>query len=638
MQKRASAVINRVLSVHRTYKKLTAFFADLLLCVLSVIVSFSLRLGEWTIFASYIYATALIAVSIWAPVFISMGTYQTIFRFAGAGTLRIIALSTLIYSVPFAVICMVYTLPSVPRTIGILQPILFFLFLCISRILVRYILVDLLRQKSFSGEIRRVLIYGAGSSGQQLAVSLRTEPGFQIIGFVDDDKRLNSQSLDGIRVYYSGRLPDLVQLHSVTDIILAMPRNTKAKNKQIVESLEEFAVHVRTLPAMSELVDGRITADVLREINVEDLLGRDPVPPNELLLGKTIVSKTVLVTGAGGSIGSELCKQIMLLRPNQLILVEMAEYSLYRIEQDLIELKRNNPAAAEVEIKVELANVSDQQVVARMFKRWQPDTVFHAAAYKHVPLVEYNPLGGMRNNIFGTYFCAQEAEAAGVKHFILISTDKAVRPTNVMGATKRVCELILQALASGKTATRFTMVRFGNVLGSSGSVVPRFEQQIRMGGPVTLTDKNVTRYFMTIPEAAQLVIQAGAMAQGGEVYVLDMGKSVRIVDLARTMIRLSGLTVRDETNEDGDIEIVEVGLRPGEKLYEELLIGDNPESTIHRRIFRAREHFIPKPELERVLETLAGKLRQGEAEQSLQILHDLVPEFQGHEASSEIAS
>jgi len=638
MQKRASAVIDRVLSVHRTYKKLTAFSADLLLCILSVIVSFSLRLGEWSIFTSYIYTTALIAVSIWAPVFISMGTYQTIFRFAGAGTLRIIGLSTLIYTVPFAVICMVYTLPSVPRTIGILQPILFFLFLCMSRILVRYILVDLLRQKSFSGEIRRVLIYGAGSSGQQLAVSLRTEPGFQIIGFVDDDKRLNSQSLDGIRVYYSGRLPELVKLHNVTDIILAMPRNTKAKNKQIVESLEELAVHVRTLPAMSELVDGRITADVLREINVEDLLGRDPVPPNELLLGKTIVGKTVLVTGAGGSIGSELCKQIMLLRPRRLILVEMAEYSLYRIEQDLIELQRNNPTAAEVEIKVELANVSDCQVVSRMFKRWQPDTVFHAAAYKHVPLVEHNPLGGMRNNIFGTYFCAQEAEAAGVQHFILISTDKAVRPTNVMGATKRVCELILQALASNKTATRFTMVRFGNVLGSSGSVVPRFEQQISMGGPVTLTDKNVTRYFMTIPEAAQLVIQAGAMAQGGEVYVLDMGKSVRIVDLARTMIRLSGLTVRDENNEDGDIEIVEVGLRPGEKLYEELLIGDNPEPTIHRRIFRAREHFIPKPELERALESLAENLREGDADHSLRILRELVPEYQGKEASSEIAS
>ncbi|MBA4045737.1 MAG: capsule biosynthesis protein CapD [Erythrobacter sp.] len=556
-----------------------------------------------------------------------MGVYRTIFRFAGSGTMLAIARAILLYFIPFSIICMIYTLPDVPRTIGILQPIIFFLLLVISRIIVRYFLTDIMRVHGFRGDVRKILIYGGGSSGRQLASSLKQEPGFQIIGFIDDDRRLDGNLLDSIKVYHAAKIERLINLHGVTDIILAMPRNSKLKNRQIVERLEPFNLRVKTVPAIGDLVNGTITAEVVRDINVVDLLGRDPVPPDELLLSKAIFQKTVMVTGAGGSIGSELCKQIMLRRPSRLVLVEMAEYALYRIEQDLTLMARDMPEGAAIDIVPELVNISEQVVVDRLFQRWMPDTVLHAAAYKHVPLVEHNPIGGMRNNIFGTYYCAKAAERCSVANFILVSTDKAVRPTNVMGATKRVCELILQALAQAGSTTKFVMVRFGNVLGSSGSVVPLFEKQIREGGPVTLTDRRITRYFMTIPEAAQLVIQAGAIAQPGEVCVLDMGPSVKIIDLAKTMIRLSGLTLKEVNNPDGDIEIIEVGLRPGEKLYEELLIGENPEPTIHKKIFKAKEDFLPKDEIEPQLIAMRQHLLEGNAIESVALLKKLVPEF-----------
>jgi FlaA1/EpsC-like NDP-sugar epimerase len=568
------------------------------------------------------------------PVAMATGVYQTIFRFAGSGTMMAIARAMIIYSVPFSIICMVYTLPAVPRTIGLLQPIIFFMLLAFSRILVRYLLTDIMRTKGFRGDLRKILIYGAGASGRQLASSLAQEPGFQVVGFVDDDKRLDGHLIDNKRIYHAYKLDQLMETYDVTDIVLAMPRNSKSKNRQIVESLADLDVRVKTLPPIADLVDGNISADVVRDINVVDLLGRDPVPPNELLLSKTIFGKTVLVTGAGGSIGSELCKQIIRLRPKRLIMVEMAEYALYRIEQDLLAELASDTA---LEIIPELANIAEQSVVDRLFQRWVPDTVFHAAAYKHVPLVEHNPVGGMRNNIFGTYFCAKAAEKTNVANFILVSTDKAVRPTNVMGATKRVCELILQAFAHDGSKTKFVMVRFGNVLGSSGSVVPRFEQQIRAGGPVTLTDKRITRYFMTIPEAAQLVIQAGALANAGEVCVLDMGKSVKIIDLAKSMIRLSGLTLKDEENPNGDVEIIEVGLRPGEKLYEELLIGDSPEPTVHKRIFKAKEHFIPRAEIEELLTMLRSYLLAGKSGEALELLRKLVPEFRSPEEMEGVA-
>lgn len=539
---------------------------------------------------------------------------------------------TAIYALPISIVFMIWTIPGVPRTIGLIFPIIFFLLLCFSRIFARYIIIDILSQRHFVGEPRRVLIYGAGSSGKQLASSLRHEPGMQLLGFIDDNPRLDSQTLDGLKIHHRRKLVRLIEQYRISDIVLAMPSNSKRQNKQIVESLEQFGLHVRTLPSIAQLVEGHISSQDLREINVEDLLGRDSVPPNPQLVGATIAGKRVMVTGAGGSIGSELCRQIVLLRPRQLVLVEMTEYALYAIEQDLDSLLIRNGLKGSVDLVTELANVSNCDLVNRIFERWRPETVFHAAAYKHVPLVECNPIGGINNNVFGTLYVALAAERVQVSHFVLVSTDKAVRPTNIMGASKRVCELILQARAALSDTPRFSMVRFGNVLGSSGSVVPRFEKQIREGGPVTLTHRDVTRYFMTIPEAAQLVIQAGAMAEGGEVFVLDMGQPVKIVDLASTMVRLAGLSVRDSANPLGDIEIHEVGLRPGEKLYEELLIDDNAQATVHERIMRANENFIPWDKLRTALEKMRHAIDDGRREELLVMLQALVPEYSATDA------
>lgn len=622
-----TSIADILLNLSRPKKRYIAIASDVLFLVTSVIFSFFLRIGHFSGFADEVFSVSLIAILIWLPVAWATGVYNAIFRYAGLGTMLALVRAIIIYVIPFSLIYMAYTMPGVPRTIGLIQPIIFFLTLALNRIVMRYLLVDIFHSARFKGAIRRVIIYGGGSSGRQLAGSLRQEPGFQIVGFVDDDVRLDGQLLDGVRVHDVSKLASVIGKSGATDIILAMPRNSKAKNREIMKKLEAFEIRVKTLPPIGELVDHGIDASIVRDINVEDLLGRDAVPPDRELMSQTIEGKTVLVTGAGGSIGSELCAQILRLRPNRLILVEMAEFSLYQVEQLLVGSNEFANFSESIEVIPELANISDMAVVDRLFNKWRPNTVFHAAAYKHVPLVEHNPIGGMRNNIFGTYYCALSAEKYGADSFTLVSTDKAVRPTNIMGATKRVCELILQALSADGSATKFSMVRFGNVLGSSGSVVPRFEKQIREGGPVTLTDRRITRYFMTIPEAAQLVIQAGALANSGEVCVLDMGKAIRIIDLATAMIKLSGLTEKNSFNVDGDIEIIEVGLRPGEKLYEELLIGNNPQPTVHPRIFKANESYLKKNELEIELERLWRYLLNGDAPEAVKILKGLVPEY-----------
>ncbi|MGN6689326.1 MAG: polysaccharide biosynthesis protein, partial [Sphingopyxis sp.] len=479
-----------------------------------------------------------------------------------------------------------------------------------------------------STKARRVLVYGAGRAGQQLALSLRHESQVYLVGFVDDDLRLDGQRLDGIPVFGSHRLEEILADTDVDEVLLAIPSASRARRREIIERLQKTDAYVRSLPSLTHIIEGSITVNDLREIQIDELLGREPVAPNEVLMGKTIVGKTVLVSGAGGSIGSELCRQILLCHPKKLILLEQSEFALYAIEQELLNHIRS--AGHDVSLVLELANVAERSTMMRVYKHHRPDTVFHAAAYKHVPLVEANPVSGMRNNVMGTLHSVEAAEACGVANFTLISTDKAVRPTNIMGASKRVCELILQARANEKAAnsTIFSMVRFGNVLGSSGSVVPLFQAQIAAGGPITITHRDITRYFMTIPEAAQLVIQATAMAKGGEVFVLDMGQPVQILDLARSMIRLSGLSVRDSEDPDGDIEIVETGLRPGEKLYEELLIGDNPEPTNHPRILRAREKLWPWAEMKRALDELDAVIRgSGDPLAMVQVIAKLVPEY-----------
>ena len=438
-----------------------------------------------------------------------------------------------------------------------------------------------------------LLIYGAGHSGMQIASALRQSGQYFLAGYIDDSTQYQGSNINGLMVYPPKEISRLIDTHGVTDILLAMPSIDRARRNAILSDLRQLQVHVRSLPDLVDLAQGHVTVLDIKELDPDDLLGREPVAPNRGLIEKNILGKTVLISGAGGSIGSELCRQILQVGPKQLLLLDHSEYSLYAIESELRTQLNANPGL-KTELIPLLGNVRDAERLEVIFTKWSIDTVYHAAAYKHVPLVEHNPSEGLQNNVLGTLNLAQAAKKHHTTNFVLISTDKAVRPTNVMGATKRFAELVLQALANEENSgTCFSMVRFGNVLGSSGSVVPLFREQIRSGGPVTLTHAEVTRYFMTIPEAAQLVIQAGAMAKGGEVFVLDMGQPVKIYDLAKRMVELSGLSVKNPQTGAGDIEIVVTGLRPGEKLYEELLIGEDPTSTTHPRIMMAREDFLP---------------------------------------------
>ena len=622
------AALSAVSNLDRRAKKMIAFGVDSIICVFAIWLAFSLRLGDWQLWNAPIRSVLIVSFVIWPPIFLTLGVYRSIFRFAGSGTIAELTRAMAIYLFFMTVVFTFIGLPGVPRTIGILVPILFLLALVMSRIVVRYIISDLLGQRAFGGETKRVLIYGAGSAGQQLAMSTRHYPGMYLLGFVDDDRRLRGQRLDGNPVYHSSDLVMQVERLGVTDILLAVPSMSRSKRKDIVDDLKRFGVHVQTLPQIQDIVAGKVSIADLREVEVDDLLGRDAVAPNDLLMGRTILGKTVMVTGAGGSIGSELCRQIMAIGPQKLILVEMTEFALYKIEQELRENAAASIFRSDIEIYPELINTAAARPVSSVIGAYHPDTIFHAAAYKHVPLVEHNPISGMGNNILSTRNLVQAAEQHEVAHFILISTDKAVRPTNVMGASKRVCEQILQAKAKFGSKTRFSMVRFGNVLGSSGSVVPRFKEQIANGGPVTLTHKDIIRYFMTIPEAAQLVIQAGSMAKGGEVFVLDMGNPVKIFDLACTLISLSGLTIRDDDNPDGDIAIEEIGLRPGEKLFEELLIGENPMPTKHPRIMQAMEGHMSWQDLSAALDQLESHVHTGNRDAAVSLLRDLVPEYQ----------
>lgn len=597
---------------------------DVALCLICAFLAFSLRVGALAFPLEPFLIFSAAAAVLFVPFFFLKGVYAAIFRFSGMGTIRDLAVAVGLYSVPMIVIFMIWSVPGVPRTTALIHPILFFGATSVSRMAIRQLLAELATGTA-GLSARRCLIYGAGGAGMQLASSLRYAPEIIVAGFVDDDERLEGQRLQGVSVHSPRHLEQLIRNEKIDSVLLALPSAGRKRRREIIERLEPLLVEVKTLPQLQHIVDGQVSFDDLREVQIDDLLGRDLVEPNTILLQRTIVGKTVLVTGAGGSIGSELCRQILALRPQRLILAEMTEHALYQIESELKELQADSEQP--VAIEPELVNLVDSRATDRLFEQWRPQTVFHAAAYKHVPLVERNVISGLQNNIMGTRNAAHAAQRTGVERFVLISTDKAVRPTNVMGASKRACEQILQSLSMSGGSTRFAMVRFGNVLGSSGSVVPRFRRQIREGGPVTLTDRNVTRFFMAIPEAAQLVIQAGAMAQGGEVYLLDMGESIRIYDLAYTMISLSGLTVRDEANPDGEIEIVEVGLRPGEKLYEELLIDAEAQQTIHPRIRRAREAMLDCLSLERLLEQLFAALNEGDRDGALAVLQRLVPEY-----------
>lgn len=625
-----ASTANLLLDLPRPAKRALALVFDAALCVLTVWLAFLLRLDEWVLLSGHAkwkpHWAAGASLFLALPIFVTSGFYRAIFRYGGWQASLSVVRAMAVYGAIYAAIFTAIGVPGVPRSVGIIQPMLLFLAVAGSRLLLRFWLGGLYRSILARGALPKALIYGAGEAGLQLSAALAGSHKLRVVGFVDDDSRLHGHTLNGLPVHAPEDLQGLVDSLDIRDVLLAIPSASRQRRNEILNLLGASHVVVRTLPSVTELAQGKVSIADLREPEIEDLLGREPVAPNQLLLSRNIRDKVVLVTGAGGSIGSELCRQIVRLDPARLLLVEQSEYALYGVHQELLTLF---PADRVVPL---LASVRDEVRMREIMSTWQPQTVYHAAAYKHVPLVEHNPAEGIRNNVFGTLTTAQVAMEQGAADFVLISTDKAVRPTNVMGASKRLAEMALQALAEQSSGTRFTMVRFGNVLGSSGSVVPKFRQQIREGGPLTLTHPEVTRFFMTIPEAAQLVIQAGAMGgvanEGGEVFLLDMGEPVRIADLARRMIELSGLSVRDEANPDGDIEIQVTGLRPGEKLYEELLIGDNPRPTSHPRIMKASEDFLPLAALESRLVALQRALDANDVIAIRRLLKELVSGYQ----------
>lgn len=625
------AVINRALELPRAAKRLIALSIDAVTCVASVWFAFFLRLGYWPHPAGAPAHSTLASIAIALPIFVSFGLYRAIFRYAGSEALGTIARAVALYALPFMLIYTVIGIDGTPRTIGIIQPILLLLMIAASRSLARAIFGESYTLLWRSPERPRVLIYGAGTAGRELASALSSSKEMQLIGFIDDDPRLWRSTLFGVPILAPQDVELEVGKRMVTDILLAIPSATRARRTEILRQMRKLGVHVLTLPSVMEIARGTVSVSDLKDLEIEDLLGRAPIPPDEQLLRRNIAGKVVMVTGAGGSIGSELCRQIIRQGPSLLLLVDLSEFNLYAIHKELSLLSAEAAQpdnADEISLLPLLASVCDARRMEEIISTWMPDTIFHAAAYKHVPLVERNPVEGIRNNVFGTLRTAQLAQQYGTSNFVLVSTDKAVRPTNVMGTTKRLAELALQGLHAEGSRTCFSMVRFGNVLGSSGSVVPLFREQISAGGPITITHSEITRYFMTIPEAAQLVLQAGAMAEGGDVFVLDMGEPVRIIDLARNMIELSGLAVRDLEHPNGDIEISIVGLRPGEKLYEELLIGDDPVPSQHPRIMRSREHYLPWAELNGHLASLESALDRGDAVAARAMIRKIVPEYQ----------
>lgn len=612
------------LGLSRGKKRALVLAVDAFCCISTVSIAYWLRLDYWPRPTGVRWLSYILALAFSVPIFIRLGLYRAIFRYAGWGAFVSVIKACALYGLAYSALFAVIGIDGVPRTVGILQPVLLFIAVGATRWIARFWLGSG-SKALFGGHRRRVLVFGAGAAGRQLAAALSFGHEMRVVGFVDDDRTLQNNILNGVPIYSAAHLADLIEELAVDDLLLAAPSSTRQRRRELVESVEGTDIVIRTLPSMMDLAQGRVTVSDLRELDIDELLGRDTVTPDRILMSKTVARKTVLVSGAGGSIGSELCRQIMALGPARILLVEQCEYNLYSIHRELEHIA--DSLEDEVQLVPLLASVLDATRMESVFAQWAPDTVYHAAAYKHVPLVELNPAEGLRNNVFGTRVLAEAAAKHSVKDFVLISTDKAVRPTNVMGASKRMAEQILQGLAANQSSTRFSMVRFGNVLGSSGSVVPLFRQQIKAGGPVTITHADITRYFMTIPEAAQLVIQAAAMAKGGEVFVLDMGDAVLIIDLARRMIELSGLSVRDADNPEGDIAIDVIGTRPGEKLYEELLIGFDAAPTEHPKIMRANEHFLDRIMMNGLLAELEAMIISGNQQGISQIIRRIVPEY-----------
>ncbi len=613
-----------LLSLPRWAKIAIVMLVDALLCALTVWGAYYLRLGYVSEFSIGQLLAIVLATSLSIPCFIYFGLYRAIFRYIGLPVLLVIIKAVVVYSLLYVTVITLVGISNVPRTVGIIQPILLLMEVTVSRAFARLWLGGAYQQLLKRFIRRNVLIYGAGRSGQQLAAAMVSSHELKVVGFLDDDVTLQKRTINGYRVYDPKHLKEVVENLDVGKIFIALPSVNRKRRNEIIEKIREARIEVRTLPSINDITEGKVKFSDLKELDIDDLLGREAVIPSYELLKNCISDRVVMVTGAGGSIGGELCRQILSFSPKKILLVEQNEFALYGIHERLIS------ESSKIELIPLIASVQDEARIAQIISSWQPDLIYHAAAYKHVPLVEQNLIEGIQNNVLGTLVVAQQAALHKVPNFVLISTDKAVRPTNIMGATKRLAEMILQALEIEAAATKFSMVRFGNVLGSSGSVVPKFWQQIHDGGPISLTHHEITRYFMTIPEAAQLVLQASSMADGGDVFVLDMGEPVKIIELAKRMIDLSGLSLRDCNNPNGDIEIEIIGLRPGEKLYEELLIGNNPQFTSHPRIMRANEPFINWGLLNEELDSLWDALSVGDAVSAKLILQKLIPEYQSN--------
>jgi FlaA1/EpsC-like NDP-sugar epimerase len=613
---------NLFIELPRPLKKFFVLIVDGMLVLFATWLAFSLRLDIWSLPKDSQYPAYYFALIFSLPTFAIFGLYKAIFRYAGQHTLISVAKSSAAYGlILFISLNLLFKPEEIPRSIGIIQPILAFMLVSISRVSARLLLGQVYRNIFAYQERPKVLIYGAGQSGRQAAYSIRAAGTMTVVGFIDDNKILQGGVIDGLKVYDQHQVQKLKELAGVSDILLALPSTKRSRRSQILDELSRSHVHVRSLPNLADFADGTLNLSDLKEVDVDDLLGRDvalEVDVNDSLHE----DKTILISGAGGSIGSELCRQIILLNPKKIVLLDQGEFNLYAIEQELADLIEQKNL--KIDLCPRLASVLDKDNLLSILQSEKVQIIYHAAAYKHVPLVESNGPTSIKNNVWGTLNLAEVAIELGVEKFILVSTDKAVRPTNIMGASKRIAEMILQSFAERISRTCFSMVRFGNVLGSSGSVIPLFRKQIQDGGPITLTDPEVTRYFMTIPEAAQLVLQAARMSEGGEVFILDMGEPVKILNLAKRLIDLSGLSLRDEKNPNGDIEIQITGLRPGEKLYEELLIGDNPEPTNHPRILKARENFMAWDQLETLLKQLNQALLKNDEQAIKEILKLIV--------------
>ncbi|MFT5535077.1 MAG: FlaA1/EpsC-like NDP-sugar epimerase [Candidatus Paceibacteria bacterium] len=607
----------------RSQKKFLFVLVDLVCLPLTFCLAVWLRYDGLSMALAQAYLWLIVlAPLISIPIFIKLGLYRAVIRFIDHKIMYVVA-GGVTLSVILLVMFVVFTtgMNGISRGVFGIYWIATIMYVAAGRFLARgyFVLVS-----GASGG-RRVAIYGAGAAGNQLAIALASSNEYRPVAFIDDKKELQGSTIAGIRVYSPEALPELVADKEIVKILMAMPSLSRGNQRRILDKLEPLKIKTLVTPPFQSLISGLAQVQDVREIEIEDLLGRDAVEPMQELMAKCITGKSVMVTGAGGSIGSELCRQIVRQGPSRLILFEMSEFALYTIEQELNSLKKS--LKVELELIPFLGSVLDSAKTLQVMRSYRVETVYHAAAYKHVPLVEHNPIEGIRNNVFGTLHLARTAIAAGVSHFVLVSTDKAVRPTNVMGATKRLAELILQAFSRTQDRTRFCMVRFGNVLGSSGSVVPLFRRQILGGGPVTITHPDITRYFMTITEAAQLVLQAGAIGEGGDVFVLDMGEPVKIIDLAKRMVHLSGLEVLSDETPDGTINIDFVGLRPGEKLYEELLISDNVIGTGHPLIMRAQEDELPWDVLQDALARLDAACTQFDHETVRALLRQIVQEY-----------